>query len=356
MGLTATFRNAFCTLCLFYLFASGSGLFAFSKAVAAEGRIVPAGGTFHVAVAPPQAVLAELLVQEGDWLAAGQPVAVVQGVPMLQAQVAAAQAAVQAAQESMQIAQQKGGIAELEAAKMVAIQREAEQQHTAAVKKVDANIIDLETVIDEKDPPKRDRAEIEFNIQQLEQEQIELLSVFPLTLARMQAEAAVVQAQSSLVDIELAVASAHLAAAQAKLALAQARLAEATVRAPRAGEVIEIFSHAGEAVGPRGILSMGNTRTMHVEAEVYVDDIAKVNIGDDARISGDGITDYFEGVVVSIARKVAPNELVSADPAAFTDQRVVLVTIELNEANREQAQRLLNLQVIARIKPPTHAQ
>jgi len=354
-AVTRTVIHGICLLSL-VLLASGARVQAFSKAVAAEGTILPAGGAFRVAVSPPQAVLAELRVKEGDWLEAGQVIAVLQGAATLQAQTMAAQSAVEAAEAAVQIAQQQASVASAQVAKMVATANEARERHAAAIAKIERHILDLQQLLKEQDPPKRDRLEVEFNIRQLQRERREQLAVFPVTLKRIEAEVAAVRAQSLVAELRVTAARADVSGAQARLEGAKARQAEATVQAPRAGEVIEVFARVGEAVGSYGILEMGNTREISVEAEVSIDDIANVELGHSARITGDGIAVYLEGVVVGIERKVARNALRSGSPSAYQDRSVINVTIRLNEEDSQQVRRLLNAQVIARIKPPTYAQ
>ncbi len=56
--------------------------------VAGRGRLEPAGGVIHIAGPARQpAVVAELKVREGDWVEAGQTIAVLDGLPALRATV-----------------------------------------------------------------------------------------------------------------------------------------------------------------------------------------------------------------------------------------------------------------------------
>jgi HlyD family secretion protein len=128
------------------------------------------------------------------------------------------------------------------------------------------------------------------------------------------------------------VRSAELASAMAQVDHAQADLERMTVRAPVSGRVLKIHAHAGEEVGPHGILELAKTDRMYVVAEVYESDIPRVRLGQKATISGNLVPDGIAGIVTQIGAQVTKSELLPSDPA--DDTRVIKVKIQLQDSER----------------------
>jgi HlyD family secretion protein len=131
--------------------------------------------------------------------------------------------------------------------------------------------------------------------------------------------------------------------ARAELARAQAELDLSVVKAPIDGEVLKIHAHTGERVGPMGIAELGRTQEMFAVAEVYETDIRFVQLEQKAVIKSPALAKPLTGTVERIGRKVGKMDVLSADPAAKTDARVVEVQIRLDDA--ASAAGLTNLQV-----------
>jgi HlyD family secretion protein len=137
--------------------------------------------------------------------------------------------------------------------------------------------------------------------------------------------------------------------AKAELQAAQASLDLATVRAPVAGQVIKIYSRSGERVGPNGICEIAQNDVMYAIAEVYETDIRHVRLGQRAKVTSPALAVPLEGRVDYIGLKIGKADVLSTDPAARTDARVVEVKIRLDDAAR--AAGLTNLQVDVAIQP-----
>jgi HlyD family secretion protein len=137
--------------------------------------------------------------------------------------------------------------------------------------------------------------------------------------------------------------------ARADLAAAQATLAHDTVRAPVAGKVIAIHAHAGERVGPDGILELAQTDAMYAVAQVYETDIGRVKVGQRATMQSPALEPELTGVVERIGHKVGKLDAIDADPVARTDARVVDVHIRLDDSRLGAS--LSNLQVEVTIEP-----
>ena len=86
---------------------------------------------------------------------------------------------------------------------------------------------------------------------------------------------------------------------------------------------------------------------MVATAEVYQADVPRLKVGDAAtvQVSDQAVT----GKVTRIGSVVGKNQLVSLDPRALQDRRVVKVTISLDDP--EPARRLVNMEVDVAIRP-----
>jgi HlyD family secretion protein len=132
--------------------------------------------------------------------------------------------------------------------------------------------------------------------------------------------------ESELRSFELAtnVAAAALQRAQAELQLSM-------VRAPIDGQVLEIHAREGERVDEFGILELGDTSVMYAVAEVYETDIGRVQVGQLAEIRSMALPHPLRGEVERIGLKIGKKDVLSTDPVADADARVVEVDIRLSD-------------------------
>ena len=159
---------------------------------------------------------------------------------------------------------------------------------------------------------------------------------------RLSSSAAASRAKLESAEIEVRVAKAALAAARAQLALS-------LIRAPMDGRVLEIHAREGERVGPSGILEIGDTDRMFAVAEVYETDIGRIRTGQAASIESPALGEPLAGTVDRIGLKVGRMDVLSTDPVAKADARVVEVRIALEDSARVAS--LTNLQVEIQIRP-----
>jgi HlyD family secretion protein len=154
---------------------------------------------------------------------------------------------------------------------------------------------------------------------------------------------------SQTVQADIAVAQANLDAARAELGRATQDMERAYVRAPDRGTVLDIKVRAGERPPGTGIIDLGDTTQMTVEAEVYQTLIGRVTIGDPVTVSAEALAQDLTGVVAAIGLEIGRQSIRSDDPASNTDARVVDVIIVLDAASSLRAQRFTNLEAIVRI-------
>ena len=136
---------------------------------------------------------------------------------------------------------------------------------------------------------------------------------------------------------------------RAELQRAEAELELAVVRSPINGHVLDVHARQGERVGPDGIAELGQTDAMYAVAEVYETDAPRVRIGQRATVSSPALLQPVGGAVDRIGLKVGKQDVLSVDPAAKTDSRVVEVRILLDDAR--QVAGLTNLEVDVTITP-----
>jgi len=118
----------------------------------------------------------------------------------------------------------------------------------------------------------------------------------------------------------------------AQLKGAQAELERSHVRSPINGRVFEVHARSGEKVGPDGIVELADTAEMIVTAEVYEDDVAAVRVGQRAVVRSPAFpAGKLGGTVRRVGLKVSRKDVLSSDPVADVDSRVVEVEIALDE-------------------------
>jgi HlyD family secretion protein len=149
--------------------------------------------------------------------------------------------------------------------------------------------------------------------------------------------------------VDIQIAQAEIAEAQANLRQAQAVLETAYLRAPQAGQVLKIHTHAGETIRSLGdnlgILDLGQTQQMVAVAEVYDSDVGKVRAGQRVTVRATSIHETLQGTVTEIGRIVQRQNVINTDPTANIDARIVEVRVQLDPESSQKVVNLTNLQV-----------
>ncbi len=154
------------------------------------------------------------------------------------------------------------------------------------------------------------------------------------------------QVASQEANLQLSQAQVLVDSAAQNLRLAEARLAQTVVRAPRGGQVLNLYVEPGEAISSSSpILALGDTAQMYVVAEVYETDVSLVQAGQavTVRSRNGAFDDTLTGTVDQVGLQIFKNDVLDDDPAANADARVVEVRIRLDQS--EVVQGLTNLQV-----------
>jgi HlyD family secretion protein len=301
--------------------------------VVALGRIIPRGDV--VSVATPSgagdARIAELLVAIGDEVERGDILAVLDNLPQLQSAVASAQAALRVREANLTQTRTSNTASLAEA--------QASVERAEATATVAQSELDRVTALFERGVTTRAGLD----------QAIATATQAARDVERAQATLSRYATGSEIVQADISVAEANLDAARAALASAEQDLDRAYVRAPDRGKILDINVRAGERPGTTGIINLGDTSQMTVEAEVYQTMIGRVTIGDPVTISADALTQQLNGTVSAIGLEIGRQSITSDDPAANTDARVVDVIVTLDAASSPIAAPFTNLETIVRI-------
>jgi HlyD family secretion protein len=139
-------------------------------------------------------------------------------------------------------------------------------------------------------------------------------------------------ALSEVREPDVRVAESELQVSEAQLKEIDRQLQALSVYAPTGGRVVKVHAHAGEQVGPEGIVELADLTRMAVEAEVYAADIARVSAGMRAVVEMEGGGGKkLPGVVTQIGAEVRQAEVLPNDPVVYSDAHVVPVKISIPE-------------------------
>jgi HlyD family secretion protein len=150
---------------------------------------------------------------------------------------------------------------------------------------------------------------------------------------------------------DIAIAEAERNAAQAGLALARAERDQARLLAPIAGRVLRIHAREGETVAEDGVLDLADLGALDIVAEVFETDLPRVREGARATVVVPGESKRFGATVREVGWMVRRSAVVSPDPVAAVDSRVVEVRLALDADGVDALARRSNMQVQVRIAP-----
>jgi HlyD family secretion protein len=377
------------------------------KFVTALGRLQPHGEV--IALSPPAyqggAKILQLLVKQGDWIEKDRVVAILDNYEQQKAVVARSQTAVEVAKANLAIVRAGAKKGEVEAQKALVEKLKAELKskeisQAAVIRRLQSELTrgkqEGDTAISRLQA-ELENARLEFlRRQQLLAQGVISKSEFDQYSSALKvAEKKVVEAEISnrklvettqeqiseqtanfqeikstlnnsireekanlnklleVRDVDINKAKAEIAEAEANFKQAQEELALTMVRSPITGQVLKIYSYPGEYVNiSKGILEIGQTKNMSVIAEVYESDIRKIRLQQKAIIiSENGAFDgKVIGTVNQIGLKIGKKDILTTDPAADTDSRVVEVEILLHPDDSKKVSFLTNSNVIVKIQ------
>jgi HlyD family secretion protein len=154
-----------------------------------------------------------------------------------------------------------------------------------------------------------------------------------VTAAEARRKAAVSGSRSE----DVLVAQARVQASLARRDQAKAQLERLTIRAPIAGQILQVKSRAGEYFNPQAaepILVMGDTQRLRVRMDVDERDIGKVAVGATAFATLNAFPERkFAGKVSEIGRRMGRKNIRTDDPVERIDTKILEVVIDLEKAD-----------------------
>jgi HlyD family secretion protein len=301
--------------------------------VGALGRVEPASRILRLAPPASQGSprIEQLLVEEGQRVAAGAVLAIFSDAALKDAALAEAAARVATARaqaervrnggRESEIAAQRARIAALRAAEELADREAARAETLMRSAAGNAATAERNRFVAARATAERTQAEADLE-----------------TLERARPE-------------EIARVEAELAAAEAALARARVEAAQARLTAPIAGTVLRVVARAGETVGSEGVLELADLSRLDIVADVYETDLPRLREGSRAEIVVPGEAQRFSATVREIGWTVRRTMQGQTDPVAAVDARTVQVRLALDDAGRTALERRSNMQVQVAIRP-----
>ena len=341
---------------------------AMTNRVVALGRLVPKGEVIQLSVPNAEdSRVNQILVAEGDFVEAGQVIAILQGYERRQRDLEEAEKTVAVYQAKLN--QMMAGDAKTAE---IAAQREAieaiEAQQRTEIEEREAAIARAEAALNQADVTyQRNRELVAAGAisQQVLDESQEVLDVARASLAERQAqlrnsqqtrteqierERETLATLQEVRPVDVQVAQVELERAQIAVEQRRADLADTQVRVPVAGQILRLNTRVGERVNTEeGIAELGQTSEMQAIAEVYETDILKVKTGQPATITSEygGFTGILRGRVEQVGLQIGARSLTdgSTNPTTDENQRVVEVHIRVHPEDSPKVARLTNMQV-----------
>ena len=145
------------------------------------------------------------------------------------------------------------------------------------------------------------------------------------------------------VDVQVAQAEVNRAIAAEQRAAID--LEEAYIRTPIAGRILEIYAKPGEVVGVNGIAELGQTEQMQVVAEVDQTAIDQIREGQAVIVTSNAFTGELQGTVQQLGLQVIRQGVTSGEAGENLDRKVIEVRIQLDSDSSFRVANLTNLQV-----------
>lgn len=311
--------------------AANQPIASVSRLITALGEVLPVSN--RVTVAGPTGAdagrISEIKAAEGETVVKGQVLAVLDSEPL--ARAALAQAVANEAAKRVALAAR---VADLDATERqlaaqvdqlrVALEKaQGELERMTSLR--DSGLYEDTALVDRR----LDVQSATFNMQNTE---------IQLERTRMR------DAQGIRVD--QATAEAELEAATAARAKAEADYAKTSVLAPIDGRILALFGRIGQQIGDGGFAEIGDTEQMLVRAEVYETDISGVSVGQYVAVTSRALSETLTGKVSRLGVRISDQSILSTDPAAIVDARVIEVWVTLDEPSSAVSRDLTGLQVL----------
>jgi len=317
------------------------------RRISALGRLEPE--TYIRKVSVPNSLsgdrVQEILVDDGQQVKKGQPLAVLNSKASLEAALAEAEENVTLSRRKLQQVQAgaKQGEIQAQVFKVESLQKRLAGEKLAQDQKVNskrASMLEARTEAKRYDGlyssggvSELERDRYRTRAQTTEAELSQAIETRAGTLASLSAE--IESEKQTLAKIrevrpeDVATSESELRKAIASRDRARQELAYATVQAPQDGRILKVSVRPGDKVGDAGILEMADTSRMVVTAEVYQTDIPGIRLGQGATITADGFEGSARAEVYQMLPQVQRQSIFAGEAGENQDQRVFQVRLRI---------------------------
>ncbi|MFN7900292.1 MAG: efflux RND transporter periplasmic adaptor subunit [Synechococcaceae cyanobacterium] len=318
------------------------------RRVSALGRLEPETRIRKVSV--PSSLngdrVQDILVEEGEQVKKGQPLAVLNSKDSLQASLTEAEENVTLARRKLdQVkAGAKQGEIQAQVFKVQSLERKLAGEKLAQDQNVNSKRASMQEARTEAKrydalfssggASELERDRYRTRAQTSEAELNRAIETRAGTLSSLSAE---IESEKQKLDqvkevrpVDVAASESELRKAIASRDKAKQELAFATVLAPQDGRILKVVVQPGDKVGDAGILEMADTSRMVVTAEVYQTDIKDIRLGQGASISADGFDGHARANVYQILPQVQRQSIFAGEAGENQDQRVFQVRLRID--------------------------
>jgi HlyD family secretion protein len=346
------------------------------RRVSALGRLEPETRIRKVSV--PSSLsgdrVQDILVDEGQQVKLGQPLAVLNSKASLAAALAEAEENVTLAQRKLEQvkAGAKQGEIQAQVYKVQSLERRLAGERLAQDQNVNSKRSSMQEARTESKrydglyasggASQLERDRYRTRAQTTEAELAQAIETRAGTLASLSSEIASEKQTLAQIKevrpVDVATAESELRKAIASRDRAKQELAFATVLAPQDGRILKVVVQPGDKVGDSGILEMADTSRMVVTAEVYQTDVKDIRPGQGATISADGFEGSARANVYQILPQVQRQSIFAGEAGENQDQRVFQVRLRIDPTDLKQRHigGASNLQVNVVFDPLTPAE
>ncbi len=336
--------------------------------VVARGKIIPEFDVIKLSVSNAEdSRVNSILVKVGEQVQANQVIATLQGADRRLADLQAAQTNVKLMQAQLLKTKQgeakSGGIA---AQKAVVTRLQSQlpieqKQKQADIASAQATLQEASLTYQRRQKLFQEgaisRAEVDAAREQFETNRASFAATtaaFDQITTTLKTQIQEEQARSAELEevrpIDITIARTELEQALIEVKQRQADYEDTQVRAPIPGQILQINTKVGEQVNTQfGIVYLGQTKQMYVQAEVYETDITKIGKGQRATIVSEygTFTEEVQGVVDEISLLIDSPTLTIGNDNPTTDEnaRVFNVSIRIDKADSDKVAKLTNSQV-----------
>jgi HlyD family secretion protein len=349
------------------------------RSLSALGQVQPAGGVITIYGPPGDRILKFVeSLHPGQTVKAGAPLVVLESQKAHQKELALAETQLNQARQQRE-AIRKAADAKLEELETETNELDNRKKEDLAVQ--DARIQVLRAQADEArtqlgrleglstqriSPTEMEQARLALEVARGQFDAAQAVRTQTLNTYRRQNDLARVKKKGILAERDQALQQVPVEAAEQSQRLAQMRFDECTLKVPdevATATVLRVPGHAGQVTGTQPILELAAGDPIVVVAEVYEDDLDKlynglkkpegVSAAVQARALEGSRTNPLTGHVEpdQVARLVAHNQLLSLNPRADQDRRVIQVRVLLDSESAERARKFIGLQVDVLLKP-----